>query len=631
LSEPIINSARKRLNLSANVFRDTVETAAQQGSVRDYWRIVQKHRRIASTFFLVVVFSTLFYTLIQPKIYVASTTILIEQGQSNVLSFRDIFSVRTSGSDYYQTQYELLKSRSVGKRVMTELNLWPKYSGARDPVGAFLKTIVVKPIKSSRLADLRASSTSPEEAARIANGFVQYYVGLNLDNKTEMSKQAADWLDAKVEQVRLKLDKLETDFEVVRLQKELAELDERYLPRHPEVVRRKERLEKLTLQLGDQIEVLTSGNLLVRYNQLERETTSTRSVYEQLLTRLKETIASEGVEDTNVFVVDPAEPPSKHSSPRLIRSLFFAMLIGGLGALGLCLVFEALDNTIKSAEDVEQLIELPVLGVLPSWNAKKDELIVEKDRMSGVSEAFRAIRTSLLYSSPDKPLKTLLVTSPNPEEGKSIVAANLALTIAQSGARTLFIDADLRKPRVEEMFGVVGTMGLSEAIATPRNPGEFIQSTKYENFFILSSGQIPPMPSELLGSQKMRQLLEQFRSQFDFVILDTPPFMMVTDAVVLGTLVDGAMAVVRYGQTPKTIASHIKRKFLDVRAPILGVVLNGLDVKRERYQDSTYSYTYSRYSKTRNPKKAPQTPTKKKTQDASATRETSQATGRLPS
>ena len=564
-----------------------------QLSLNDYWYIIQKRKRLALTFFLVAVISTAFYSFLHPKIYQATTTVLIERASKNILSFDNIFPVQTAGLDYYPTQYKVLKSRSIAKRVMDYLNLWPQFAWASDPVSAFLRQVQVDPVKQSRLVELSAFSERPEQARDMANAVVKFYIEENLNGKLAMTQQAAGWIQGKIGDVKDRLSRSELEFEVVKLRKELAELNEKYLPKHPKVLRTKSRLKAFEGGLSpEMMKELSEGNLSVLYAELDREVESNRKIYDSMLGRLKETLASQGMEDTNVIVVDPAEAPKKPVAPRILLNLILSVFVGSFGGVGLCLVFESLDNTLKSAEDIERTTDLPVLGVIGKWSASKKELITHHDRHSSEAEFFRAVRTSLMFSSPDKPFRTLLVTSPFPGEGKTTTASNLAVVLAQSGARVLLLDTDMRKPRVHKVFGQPNSQGLSHALTGSQDVSDFIFKTPVENLSALFCGPIPPTPSELLGSQKMKGLIHRLREDFDYLICDSSPFMAITDAVVLSSVVDGVLIVTRYGKTPKDVLARGKQKFADVQARIAGVVINAVDLKQERYRYPYGAYSY---------------------------------------
>ncbi len=607
--------------------QNTLSSLQPQLSLGDYWHILVKRKRILITFFLVVVTSTFFYSLTQPKIYQASTKVLIEKGSKNILSFQDVFSVDTAGSDYYKTQHKILKSRTIAKKVINHLNLSNQLSGAKDPTAAFLNQIDVEPVKQSRLVDVKAFSQSPQQATDIANALVRFYVEQNLENKLSMTRQATGWLELKIKETQKKLSKSESqlqefkeanqgvDFasletsesfvnelqlELAKLKTEFSALNKKYLPKHPKVIRVASQIsgleDELNSQLGNNIEM---GRIAIQFNQFKREVESNRKIYETMLSRLNETVASEGMEDANVIVVDVAEVPTTPVSPRIFLNIFLSIFVGLFGGGGLALFFENLDNTIKSTEDIEKISGIPVLGVIAhSKMGKGTELIVNENKLSSVSESFRAIRTALLFSSPDKPLRALGVTSLNPQEGKTLVASNLAVTIAQSGAKVIIIDADMRRPRLHKVFKQANIQGLSNALtADPdQDISEFVYKPSIDNLSVMFCGPIPPMPAELIGSKRMIELIDKLKAEYDYVIFDSPPFLAVTDPVVLSTYLDGTILITRYNKTQKDHLLKGKEKFLDVKAHILGVVLNDMNFEQEKYKYSTYSYQYGGYA-----------------------------------
>lgn len=563
-----------------------------QLSFKDYINMVRKRKWLAAMFFIVVVSSTTLYSLLHPKIYHAATTILIERSGKKILSFDEIFPIQTSGIDYYPTQYRILKSRVIGKRVMDALGLWSQYSWAKDPIGAFLGQITIDPIKQSRLVNVGALSESPEQARDIANAIVKFFIEQNLDSKMQMSQQASQWIQSKIGDVQETLNRAELELEVVALKQESLVLNEQYLTKHPKVLRTRERIDQLEKHLGHVVGTYDSGELAVLHNQLTREVESVRKIHETMLNRLKETSIAEGMEDTNVVVIDKAELPDRPVAPRVLLNIVLSVLVGFVGGVGLCVLFESLDNTVKSHQDIGRYVGLPVLGVVSRWNVKKQEIIVHEKWHSPEAEFFRAIRTSLLFSSPDNPLRTLLVTSPQVGDGKTLVAVNLAATIAQTGARVLIVDADMRKPRVHLLFGAKNEVGLTSLFTQvqPENSASVILKTPIKNLSALFCGPLPPLPSELLGSQKMRSLVNKFRDEYDFVIFDSPPVMVVTDAVVLGSFLDGVILVTRYAKTPKEIIAPAWQRLMEVQAKTIGIILNGFDSKREHYQYPVYSY-----------------------------------------
>ncbi|WP_392486719.1 CpsD/CapB family tyrosine-protein kinase [Haloimpatiens sp. FM7315] len=221
-------------------------------------------------------------------------------------------------------------------------------------------------------------------------------------------------------------------------------------------------------------------------------------------------------------------------------------------------------------------------------------LILEKDPKSPVAEAFRTLRTNIQYSSFDKRMKTILVTSAGPGEGKSTTCANLALTIAETSKKVLLIDCDLRKPTMHKKFKVSNEKGISDFLVGDVDLEEALKKYK-ENLYIMTSGTIPPNPSEMLASNKLKTFLEDMEDKFDYILIDSPPVLAVTDAQILSTIADGVIMVVASGQTAKEMSQKAKELLLKVKANILGVILTKVEIRTGKSYNSKYGYAYYYY------------------------------------
>ena len=272
--------------------------------------------------------------------------------------------------------------------------------------------------------------------------------------------------------------------------------------------------------------------------------------------------------------------PGAPDGPRTVRTILLGIALGLIGAIGTALFVEYLDNTVRSAEDLELKTGVPVLGVIPAIAGSEQgvELTMLHEPRQPAAESYRALRTSIILSSDDGPPKCLLVTSTVPEEGKTATAVNLALGMAQSGYSTLLVDADLRKPRINSIFGLSNDEGLSTVLQGGSLPAPV--SVGIPKLFVLVSGPPPPNPSELLGSKGMDALLAQLREQYDVIVVDSPPFLTVADSLVLARKTDALVLVTRAERsTYDAIARGIKA-LADISVRPLGVVLNGYDDKR---------------------------------------------------
>lgn len=368
--------------------------------------------------------------------------------------------------------------------------------------------------------------------------------------------------------------------------------------------------------LKDAIEAREAGILAlnqqgVQYNILRREFETSRELYDGLLQRKKEIRIAAGVQENNIAVIDAARPATVPFSPDLSRNLLIALALGLIGGVGLALLLEFFDSSIHRSEDVELLTGRPVLGLVPivkpkelrednrAFNSSERAVSHYSARFpkSSVSEAFRSLRTSLMFSTPEGMPKTMLVTSPGHGDGKTTTAINLATVMAQNGARVLLIDADLRKPRLHRDFGKAQSPGLTNRIAShPVENSEraSILQTGVDNLFLMPSGNQAPNPAELLSSERMQKIIAMSSRAFDHVIIDSAPMLGLADSLVLSRLVNGVVVVTSAGNTSKDSIKSSMRRLTQVRAPILGVVLNTVNLDSPDYAYySSYYYNYA--------------------------------------
>lgn len=368
---------------------------------------------------------------------------------------------------------------------------------------------------------------------------------------------------------------------------------------------------------------------LVEYNILKREAEANKTLYDGLMTKFKETAISQSLRSSNIRVVDPAMIPSTPARPAKARNVTLAFLVGLVGGIGLALLREYLDNTVKTPDDVETLARLPSLAVVPQFagsngSAKKQgllqgfaasnghekriELVAQHLPKSQMSEAFRALRTSILLSQADHPPQVILVTSALPREGKTTAAANLAVTLAQLGDRTVLVDADLRKPGVGRLLnlGSGKYAGLSSYLAGVSSLDLVtVPHPAIPNLAAIPTGPLPPNPADLLSSHKLADAIAELRTKYKFIVIDSPPVMAATDAVILSVQTDGVLLVVRSGETPKEAFTRTRDLLNSVKCRILGVVLNAVDSNAPDYY---YSYRYYPYSYGYGPQEAAEIP-----------------------
>jgi succinoglycan biosynthesis transport protein ExoP len=412
---------------------------------------------------------------------------------------------------------------------------------------------------------------------------------------------------------RLAAQQKELDEDLAKARKTATEsVQQDYNTAQSRVELLQEALDKQKAQANDLAEKL------VQYHILQHDAESNKQLYDGLLQKLKEAGITAGLRSSNIRVVDPALAPSYPSRPQKGRNILLGLLVGLVGGVGLALLREYLDNTVKSPDDIEALTGLPSLAVVPSMpglnghdkrlsrlareanlqgaSGSRVELLSYMQPKSQISEAFRALRTSLLLSQADHPPQVILVTSALPREGKTTAAVNLAVTLAQLGDRTLLMDSDLRKPGIRRALNLTmgKDVGLSSYLAGVSSLDEVMMPhPTISNLVALTTGPVPPSPADLLSSHRMREGIAELRRRFKFIVIDSPPIMAATDAVILSALTDGVLLVVRSGTTPKEAFTRTRDLLAAVKCRLLGVVLNAVDSSAPDYY---YSYRYYPYA-----------------------------------
>lgn len=334
--------------------------------------------------------------------------------------------------------------------------------------------------------------------------------------------------------------------------------------------------------------------MAARYDILKKDLETARSLRDSLLKQQMETAVNSELTPTNVRIVDRAEVPRFATKPNVKLNVVLGAFLGVLFAVGATLVANYFDSSVKSSEDVETLLQLPTLAVIPSFErrqhpsraasptvpapqgARAADLVVFREPKSMVAEAFRSMRTAVLFSTPNAPPRVLVVTSAAASEGKTSTSLNLASTLAASGSRTLLIDADLRRPSCHRAFGIANDTGLSRYLAGQVEFDEVVRPLDVPNLAFVPAGPTPPNPAELVGSERMRETLEKLRDEYDFVIVDSPPTLPVTDAVLLGREADGVVLVVKGNDTPRELVKRARDQLQQAGVHILGALVNNV-------------------------------------------------------
>lgn len=327
-------------------------------------------------------------------------------------------------------------------------------------------------------------------------------------------------------------------------------------------------------------------------SRLDAKVTQYREIYSNLLQSYESVRLTEAQSVSSIVQIESAMPDYTPVKPKVMQNTLLAAVLGFLLAAGVIVTREALDDTIKTPEDITRKFKLPVLGVISHHKIEDGTPITMGDPRSPTAEAYRTLRTNVSHTSVDKPLRTLMVTSSEPAEGKSTVISNLGVVLAQTGRRVIIVDCDLRHPRIHTYFGLDNRQGMSDLFFQTADvpPDNYCQETKVKNLWVITTGPLPPNPAELLGSQKMQRILAAMRQSAEVILIDTPPTLAVTDAAVLAPTLDGVLLVARPGTTRVSALHHTLEQMRQVNANVLGIVLNDV-VTKGKY----YGYQYENY------------------------------------
>ncbi|PIV20375.1 MAG: hypothetical protein COS40_12875 [Deltaproteobacteria bacterium CG03_land_8_20_14_0_80_45_14] len=708
--------------------------------LRDYWKVIWKRRWTVIALFLIVLITTAVATFTMKPIYRGTISVQINKENPQIMDFKEMFSVNMWDLDYYQTQYKILESRTLAKRVIQTLKLseHPEFqpkpltpfqqwkSNILKPmtglftsskknapsekeisenkkdtalIDQFLSKLKVEPIRNSRLVKVHFDSNYPELSAKVPNTLAVTYIQQSVESRFIATEQVKEWLTKQLEDLKAKVERADEALQAfgskhdiisleekenvtmqrltelnevltkaesermakealyrqtkdkhfdalpsilenklvmdlkqayIQLEAQYMKLSETFKPEYPEMVRLKNQMQSIQRRMDVETNKIIAGikndyesNLRreslirqafeqqkakvmemkeqgIQYNILKREADTNKELYKGLLQRMKEAGVSAGLTVSNIQVVDQAEIPTGSYKPNKKLNLLLAAVVGLFLGIGLAFFFEYLDNTVKSPEDVEQLIRLPSFGMVPeiSYERKKRlakasypvELVTHGHPKSILSEAYRNIRTSILLSFSEKPPKKIVITSPNPSEGKTTTVINTAIALSQTGAQVLIIDGDMRHPRIHKIFNEENGAGLSNFLSGNSPLDSIIKKTEVPNLYYIPSGPIPPNPSELIGSKLFKVMMDSLGKKFDHIVLDSPPALGFADSVILSTTVDGVILVVLGGKTPRETLQRAKEVLHQVNAKILGVVINRVDIHR-----SGYGYYYYRY------------------------------------
>jgi succinoglycan biosynthesis transport protein ExoP len=505
--------------------------------LRSYLKILSRRRWIILATFLTVVASTALVTWRLTPEYEGMAKVRVLPASSSDEASRLLESVFDPTSAL-QTEVEIVQSEEVLGRAARELRL--------PSTEELTENVSVELVADTQIMEIRVRHERPDEARDRAQVLAESYINFRRDESLEKLVRASEGISVDIEDVKA----------------QIAELDQRS-SQSPELASslRAER-DRAIIQL---------------------------STLESTLRQLPE---AEDVREGGGSIITPAALPTDPVSPKKALNLVLALVVGVVLGLGLALIAENLDDRLKSPEDVEKLVGAPILGYIPlvkEWKEGQPKVATLTESASGAAEAYRTLKTNLRFVSLERPLRTILVTSPVAEAGKSTSAANLATALAQGGSKVVLVSGDLRRPSVHKFFGLTNSKGLLDLLNSEATLEEALQKGQVANLRLLATGGLPPNPTEILGSERFASILESLRSLADFVIIDAPPVLGLGDTSAMASKVDGVLMVVRTNLVTKREVAHATDQLRKAGGKVVGCILNAVEA------NDGYGYYYQYY------------------------------------
>lgn len=616
-------------------------------NLRDYIRIIRKRGAIIAVITILITGFSVWYVSRQPKVYRASTTLKV--GERKTVAGLLTESIVYSPGNVMNSYSRLIKGYDVLSKVAMEMGYTNDESAKEliySKVTQLQGQISANTVERTNIIEISVTGAKADDVEKLANTVARVFIEENSRDKKKQASTVRSYIEEQLADLQLRIrtdeekirdynEKIEDirmsqpiEKKLVDLEFELVSLQRKFTDKHPKVVFAKDQIKELESQL-----VGFSSNSL-DYSSLERQVEVNKKLYALLKERLEEARISEIQKVEDISIVNPAVKPSAPLNPRQEVSVVLGAMLGLVIGVVLAFIIESLDTSLGTIEDVESILKLPVLGVVPSVRSKQlkrmkftqrikkrfsaaDDkssiseayvrLIVHNEPKSSISESYRAIRTNMQISEAQK---TFLVTSAGPREGKTTTLVNLGIAIAQTGKKTLLVSSDLRRPAVAKTFGMAEEPGLNEVITnictfdeclrnmTDLMLGEMdlptiMKTPGIENIFILPSGHIPHNPAELLVTEKMQVLEEELKKRFDVILFDSPPVLPITDACLLSSKVDATVLVYEAGRTSRSALVRVKSQLEASGAKIIGVVLN--HTSKEVELNLTFPYYKNKY------------------------------------
>lgn len=495
--------------------------------LRDYLSVIRARKWIIIQAVIAVTLTALVVSLLQPPTYQGVAKVLISDKDVGAAIFGSAVGDLAGGPERgLQTQVQLMQLRPLAETAVRKGNL-------RMMPEDLLEKVTISAVGQTNVITLTATDRDARQAAAIANAMADAYVEWSREIKRESIKAAADEVQGRLDEARAEI-----------------------------------------LALGGKIS--SSG----KSDELAAELQIATGLYNTLALKLEELRVNEQLEAGSGRVVSPAVVETEPIAPKPVRNTGLGIAVGLVLGLGMALLFEYLDNTIKSTDEAEQVYGAPVLGHIPAEVFEKDEkrrLTIAQHPGSPAAEAYRVLRNSLDFINFQHDIKTLLITSAAPAEGKSTVAANLATCLAQAGAKVVLVNCDFRRPTTDQFFAVNNVIGLSDVLLGRNSLKSALQHPLELELLVLGAGKMPPNPSELLGSSRMSEIVASLGEWADWVIVDSPPLLAVADAAAAARWADGVLLVTRGGVSTRDAAKKGREMLEKVGARIVGAAVWGLE------------------------------------------------------
>jgi len=697
--------------------RYTYHGEGSQTNFRYYEEIIIKRKWWIIGFLLFIVAICIAINIFSTPIYRATSTLRLsfENEGTNVVA-RDQFNPLFRDDErIIESHFEVLKSRSLAKRVISLLNLekHPDFvitneANKSDPdrknsvlINKFLRNLFISRVKKTDLINISFSSSDPLIARNVANVMAGEFMQFEIDCKNQSFAHIKFWLEKQLEQLGQKVEgsqrrlyesgeageilspedkdnviiqryielsglltkagadrivkealfrEVETNEavatpitnnplvmgirqEIARESAKVESLQKIYLPDHPKLQAEKANLDGLQARLTKEIQNIRTSietdyeaarraeNLimealekqklkisdlqkkLVQYKILKRDVETNEELYKGLLSRMKEASIASTMVPSSVAVIDPAERPLLPFEPRPIRNLALGTIFGLLGGIFLAFIVEYFDDSIKTVEEAERVCQLSTLGIVPTFldrklaletGASNLGLITYYDQKCLIADSVQVVRTSVQLSAAGGAAASIMVTSPNPLEGKTTIASNLAISFAMTGRKVVLVDGDLRRPFVHEIFKLELKPGLSDLITGNVIFEEAIKPTPVPNLFIMTAGTIPPNPANLLDSKAFEDIISRLHNEFEQIFVDSPPILGLPDSRIISSVVDSVIMVVRHNYTPRETARLSRQALRQVNADVIGIILNQAAFHKRGY-GGYYYYYYKKY------------------------------------